>query len=98
MATKKRMVSLLMAVIMIFSCTLFSSATVSDAEHIGTITELISVRLSNVFQDQLNEMVSNSNELRGSSVTLQITQTSKISDFDGNTYTLVECSPYGYMC
>ena len=97
MATKKRMVSLLMAVIMIFSCTLFSSATVSDAEHIGTITELISVRLSNVFQDQLNEMVSNSNELRGSSVTLQITQTSKISDFDGNTYTLVECSPYGYM-
>lgn len=96
MTTKKRIISLLMAVIMVLSCTLFSSATVFAIEHIGT-TELVSIRLSNVLQDQLNEMVSNSNKLRGSKTALQIAQTSKISDFDGNVYTLVECAPNGYM-
>lgn len=96
MTTKKRMISLLMAVIMMLSCTLFSSAAVFTTDQIDT-TEIISIRLSNVLKDQLNEMLSNSNKLRGSSTSLKITQISKISDFDGNTYTLVECSPHGYM-
>lgn len=96
MTTKKRIVSLLMAVIMILSCTILSSATAFAAEYIGT-AELSDARLSNVLQDQLDEMVSNSNYLRGGDTTLEIAQISKISDFDGNTYTLVECSPQGYM-
>lgn len=96
MTTKKRIVSLMMTVIMMLSCTMLSSATAFAAEYIGT-AELSNARLSNVLEDQLEEMVSNSNYLRGDDVTLEIAQISKISDFDGNTYTLVECSPQGYM-
>lgn len=96
MTTMKRITSLLMAVIMMLSCTLFSSTTAFALDTIGTI-ELTDIRLSNVLQDQLNEIVSNSNELRGNNATLQITQITKISDFDGNLYTLVECAPNGYM-
>ena len=92
MTTRKRIVSLLMAVVMMLSFSLVSSATVFAADNSFT-----SSRLAEVLQDQLDEMIDNSNELRGTNRTLQITQISKISDFDGNTYTLVECAPNGYM-
>ncbi len=92
MTTRKRIVSLLMAVVMMLSFSLVSSATVFAADN-----SVISSRLADVLQDQLDEMIANSNELRGTNRTLQITQVSKISDFNGNTYTLVECAPDGYM-
>lgn len=96
MTTKKRITSLLMAGIMLLTCSFLSSTTAFATEYIGTI-ENSNARLSNVLQDQLDEMLSNSNQLRGSNTELEIIQISKISDFDGNTYTLVECSPQGYM-
>ena len=57
----------------------------------------ISIRLNSVFEDQLAEMCNDSRELSGTNINLQIAQIMKISDFDGNIYTLVECAPSGYM-
>lgn len=82
--------------IVTLSFTLFLSCSVFAIDRIGT-TGSISIRLNSVLEDQLNEMVANSNELRGTNRKLQISQIMKISDFDGNTYTLVECAPSGYM-
>lgn len=92
MTTRKRIISLLMAVLMTLSFSLFSSVSVFAADN-----SIISSRFADVLQDQLDEMIVNSNELRGTRKTLQITQISKISDFDNNTYTLIDCAPNGYM-
>lgn len=92
MTIRKRIISLLMAVLMMLSISLCAPATVFAVDN-----SIINSRFAKVLQDQLDEMVANSNELRGTKKTLQITQISKISDFDNNTYTLVDCAPNGYM-
>lgn len=96
----RRSLSLVLSIIMALSCSLLCPVSAHALNLIGVI-EMVDVRLNNVFEDQLAEMVRKTNELNEScglpDLYLQIESTTVISDFAGNAYTLVECAPIGYM-
>lgn len=97
---QQKYLSLALAIIMALSCSLLYPVPAQALDLIGVI-EMIDTRLNNVFEDQLAEMVRKTNELNAGcglpDLNLQIESTAVINDFAGNTYTLVECAPTGYM-
>ena len=94
----KRILSLIMVVVMLFAV----SATSVSAMSIETQVDISrDMRLTEVFNMRIAELESQANdllELSGdNAIDIQISQVSTISDFAGNSYTLVECTPSGYM-
>ncbi len=54
-------------------------------------------RLNSVVKARIRELEEDTGALRGTKVSLSIASATKITDFDGNVYTLIECAPTGYL-
>ena len=94
----KRILSLFMAVVMLF---VISSTSVSAMSIESQVDISKDMRLTEVFNMRITELENQANNLLGLSgddlIDIQILQISTIYDFSGNKYTLVECTPTGYM-
>lgn len=92
--SKTSVMSLLMAMI-IFA---LSSQTVMALSTINAI-KAKEIRLNTVLENKVAELEENNYDLHPEEgeVNISILSTKKISDMVGNTYTLTECEPTGYM-
>lgn len=96
----RKLISFVLALVIALSCPLLCAVT---GHALGTLTSLstTNIRLNNIFQDQLETMKRNTADLCGvedtDQIDIEIATVSTIHDFAGNTYTLIECAPQGYM-
>lgn len=89
-----KIISLLMAIIVLA----ISSQSVTALSNISSFNKK-EIRVSEVMKNKIIELEENNAELHPEEgeVDTTILNTKKISDMDGNIYTLTECEPTGYM-
>ena len=92
------MLSIIMIVVMLCNACMTAVLAISIESQVDIAQDM---RRTEIFNMRINELENQANYILGLSgedaIDVQISQASTIYDFAGNPYTLVECSPSGYM-
>lgn len=95
MRSKRKKLALMLTVLM-FLGNILNNFTIISAQDMNYLK---SIRLTDVFEEQIAIMQQNSREVNSSTVIedINIKSVYEVKDFDENVFTVVECDPIGYM-